>query len=140
MEYIHCCVIDSASQYKTLVLVLNEKNETGEVEARVQSYVMLPGEKLIETTPPNMRLHTGVAGFIRPGWEENAGAWAERATGEEIAAWEAEHPAPQAPGPEEDVLTLTQLAVAELAAVVEEHNTANQLAIAELAEAVLGGE
>lgn len=38
-----------------------------------------------------------------------------------------------------DPATETQLAVAELAQVVEENNTANQLAIAELAEAFLGG-
>lgn len=45
-----------------------------------------------------------------------------------------------APEPEPDALTQTQLAVAELAQVVEENNTAAQLAIAELAEALLGGE
>ena len=45
-----------------------------------------------------------------------------------------------APEPEPDALTQTQLAVAELAQVVEDNNTAAQLAIAELAEALLGGE
>ena len=44
------------------------------------------------------------------------------------------------PEPEPDALTQTQLAVAELAQVVEDNNTAAQLAIAELAEALLGGE
>ncbi len=44
------------------------------------------------------------------------------------------------PEPEPDAATLTQLAIAELAQVVEDNNTANQLAIAELAEAVIGGE
>ena len=38
-----------------------------------------------------------------------------------------------------DPNTETQLAVVELAQVVEDNNTANQLAIAELAEAILGG-
>ncbi len=42
------------------------------------------------------------------------------------------------PGP--DAATLTQLAIAELAQVVEDNNTATQLAIAELAEALIGGE
>ncbi len=44
------------------------------------------------------------------------------------------------PEPEPDATTLTQLAIAELAQVVEDNNTANQLAIAELAEALTGGE
>ncbi len=44
------------------------------------------------------------------------------------------------PEPEPDATTLIQLAIAELAQVVEDNNTANQLAIAELAEAVIGGE
>ena len=45
-----------------------------------------------------------------------------------------------APEPEPDALTQTQLAVAELAQVAEDNNTAAQLAIAELAETLLGGE
>ena len=50
-------------------------------------------------------------------------------------------PTPESePEPEPDALTQTQLAVAELAQVVEDNNTAAQLAIAELAEALLGGE
>ncbi len=44
------------------------------------------------------------------------------------------------PEPEPDAATLIQLAIAELAQVVEDNNTANQLAIAELAEALIGGE
>lgn len=47
-------------------------------------------------------------------------------------------PEPPAPAPMDD-LTMTQLAVAELAQTVEDNNTATQLAIAELAEALLGG-
>ena len=46
-------------------------------------------------------------------------------------------PEPVPPGI--DPLTEAQLAVAELAQVVEDNNTANQLAIAELAGIVLGG-
>ena len=45
-----------------------------------------------------------------------------------------------APEPEPDALTQTQLAVAELAQVAEDNNTAALLAIAELAETLLGGE
>ncbi|SBV94456.1 hypothetical protein KL86CLO1_10516 [uncultured Eubacteriales bacterium] len=47
---------------------------------------------------------------------------------------------PESPTPAPlDALTVTQLAVAELAQTVEDNNTATQLAIAELAEALLGG-
>lgn len=48
-------------------------------------------------------------------------------------------PEPEPVPPVIDPLTETQLAVAELAQVVEDNNTANQLAIAELAGIVLGG-
>ena len=48
-------------------------------------------------------------------------------------------PEPEPVPPVIDPLTETQLAVAELAQVVEDNNTANQLAIAELAGIILGG-
>ena len=48
-------------------------------------------------------------------------------------------PEPEPAPPVIDPLTETQLAVAELAQVVEDNNTANQLAIAELAGIILGG-
>ncbi len=63
------------------------------------------------------------------------GEEAVRRSEDEIAADRAGMPAP-----EPDRLTQSQLAIAELAQVVEENNTANQLAIAELAEALMGGE
>ncbi len=63
------------------------------------------------------------------------GEGAVRRSPEEIAADRAAKPAP-----EPDKLTQNQLAIAELAQVVEENNTANQLAIAELAEALMGGK
>ena len=50
-----------------------------------------------------------------------------------------ERPVVPVPVPKPDPLTETQLAMAELAQVVEDNNTANQLAIAELAGIVLGG-
>ncbi len=56
-----------------------------------------------------------------------------------VAQGVAPEPTP-APEPEPDALTQTQLAVAELAQVAEDNNTAAQLAIAELAETLLGGE
>lgn len=48
-------------------------------------------------------------------------------------------PVPEPVEPQVDELTMTQLAVAELAQTVEDNNTANQLAIAELAELMTGG-
>lgn len=50
-----------------------------------------------------------------------------------------ERPEPEPVEPTVDELTMTQLAVAELAQTVEDNNTANQLAIAELAELMTGG-
>lgn len=103
MEYKHCCVIDALKFYKTLVLVIirNNPGEDGSVtsEAEVQYYAMLPGESLIETKPPSMRLHAGVLGFVKPKWDEDGNSWSEGATAEEIADWEAEHPAPEEPEP-----------------------------------------
>ena len=32
MDYKHCCVIDAQNRYKTLVLVVNEPDETGELQ------------------------------------------------------------------------------------------------------------
>lgn len=98
MECTHCCVIDVSNFYKTFVLVLNrlKRGEDGSVTAvaEVQYYALLPGETLIETGPPTMRLHAGAEGFIKPMWDAKNTKWVEGATAEEIAAWEAEHPDP----------------------------------------------
>ncbi|MGO5028980.1 hypothetical protein [Candidatus Agathobaculum pullicola] len=103
MEYKHFCVIDALKFYKTLVLVIirNTPGEDGSVtsEAEVQYYAMLPGESLIETKPPSMRQHAGALGFVKPKWDEDSNRWAEGATEDEIADWEAEHPAPEEPEP-----------------------------------------
>ena len=45
-------------------------------------------------TTPDRKQHAGGAGFVKPRWDEDAAAWIEGATAEELAAWEAEHPAP----------------------------------------------
>lgn len=101
MEYKHCCVIDALKFYKTLVLVIisNNPGEDGSVtsKAEVQYYAMLPGESLIETKPPSMRQHAGALGFVKPKWDEDGNSWTEGATEDEIADWEAEHPAPEEP-------------------------------------------
>ena len=92
MDYKHCCVIDAQNRYKTLVLVVNEPDETGELQEKVQYYTLSEGERLIDAAPPVMRPHAGVDGFIKPAWEGSE--WIESATSEEIEAWAAEHPSP----------------------------------------------
>ena len=94
MGYKHKCVIDAQNRYKTLVrMLLTEKGE------QIQNYEMLEGESLVDTIPPVMRPYAGAVGFISPRWDAGASAWVEAATEEEIAAWEAEHPAPKKPEP-----------------------------------------
>ena len=100
MEYKHCCVIDGLRFYKTFVLVLLVENEEHQQEEQVQYYTLLAGESLVDAAPPVMRPYAGAAGFISPKWDADAAAWVEAASAEEIAAWEAEHPAPEAPEPE----------------------------------------
>lgn len=101
MEYTHCCVIDVSNFYKTFVLVLNrlKQGEDGSVTAvaEVQYYALLPGETLIETGPPTMRLHAGAEGFLKPMWDAKNTKWIEGATAEQISDWETEHPAPKEP-------------------------------------------
>ena len=94
MDYKHCCVVHADGAYKTLVLVLLEQGEGGETIESVQGYTLTDGERLIDTAPPTKRLHAGTAGFVRPRWDEDTAAWIEGATGEDLAAWEAEHPDP----------------------------------------------
>lgn len=143
MDYKHCCVIDAQNRYKTLVLVVNESDETGEIQERVQYYTLLEGERLIDTAPPVMRPHAGADGFIKPAWEGSE--WIESATSEEIEAWEAEHPAPP-PGPPseseriaslETQMTDAQMALVEAYEATDGQNTDDLLALAEVYESML---
>lgn len=138
MDDQHACVVDAEKNYKTLVLVLLEQDGDGRPKENIQYYELLEGESLVDAALPSMRPHAGGKGLIRPRWDDRAETWAEGAAEEEIAAWEAEHPAPAAAPMSE--AAMTQLAVAELAQVVEENRTEHQLAVAELAEALMGGE
>lgn len=106
MDYKHSCVIDAQNFYKTFVLVLLVENEEGQQEEKIQYYTLQDGEQLVDTAPPVMRPYAGAAGFISPKWDADAAAWVEAASAEEIAAWEAEHPAPEPselPGPSGDL-------------------------------------
>ena len=98
MNYKHSCVVDAKFIYKTLVLVLLTQADQGEEqEWKVQNYTFAEGEQLIDTAPPIMRPHAGAAGFVSPKLDADTSSWIEGATEAEIAAWEAEHPAPELP-------------------------------------------
>ena len=109
MTYKHYCIIDAQNRYKTLVLVINEPDETGEIQERVQYYTLLEGERLIDAAPPAIRPYAGADGFIKPVWKGSK--WMESATNEEIAAWEAEHPAPPSPTPSREDRGLADIAL-----------------------------
>ena len=112
MEYKHSCVVNAKNQYKGIVLVLLENGQ-------IQDYNLLEGESLVDAAPPAMRPYAGAVGFISPRWDADASAWVEAATEEEIAVWEAEHPAPEKPEP-----TPT---VEELQAKITALTTSNQM-------------
>lgn len=101
MDYKHSCVIDAQNLYKTFVLVLLAENEEGQQEEKIQYYTLQDGEKLVDTAPPVMRPYAGATGFVSPRWDTDTAAWIEAASAEEIAVWEAEHPAPEVPEPSE---------------------------------------
>ena len=95
MKYKHSCVIDSQNLYKNFVLALLEQTGQGG-KWNVQSYTLSEGEHLIDTAPPAIRTYSGAVGYVKPKWDADTFSWVEAATGEEIAAWEAEHPDPNA--------------------------------------------
>ena len=94
MSYKHCCVVDADGAYKTFVLVLLEQGEDAEITGTVQGYKLGDGEQLLDAQPPLYKVNAGGAGFVKPRWDEGTAAWVEGATAEELAAWEAAHPAP----------------------------------------------
>ena len=106
MTYQYYCVVDPPGNYKTLVVAHVTPGEPDGENIEVISYRLAEGEELIRTAAPVMRQHAGMEGFLKPRWEGERsttaaiiGYWVESATPEEIAAWEAEHPAPPAPPP-----------------------------------------
>ena len=64
-----------------------------DTEEEIQYYTLQPGERLVDAEPPTMRPYAGSTGFVRPKWDADTSVWTEAANEEEIAAWEAEHPA-----------------------------------------------
>lgn len=116
MDYKYCCVVDADGAYKTFVLVLLEQDEE-----RVQYYTLQDGEQMVDANPPAMRPYAGATGFVSPRWDDETEAWTEGASAEEIAAWEAEHPAPEVPEPSGgDAAQAVQEVWDEMAAAIKE--------------------
>ena len=85
-----CCVIDAQGFCKAYVLV-----QTDDEKQTVVGYTLQAGEMLVDSdTTPDRKQHAGGTGFVKPCWNEDAKMWVEGASAEELAAWEAEHPAP----------------------------------------------
>ena len=98
IESRYCCVVSEAGEYLTLVLVQKIADpSTGEKTDQIQNHKLKDGERLVEAAPPTMRPYAGAAGYIYPRWDDDTGGWIECATEDEIADWEAEHPAPEEP-------------------------------------------
>ena len=87
-------VADENGSYITLVRVQTERNVDGTQTETVLGYKLKEGETLLDALPPLIKDHAGGAGFVKPRWDEDTAAWVEGATAEELAAWEAAHPAP----------------------------------------------
>ena len=143
MDYKYYSVIDVQDRYKTLVLAVNEPDETGEAQEKIQCYTLLEGERLIDAAPPVMRPYAGADGFIRPAW--NGTEWHESAVGEEITEWEAGHPAPTPAPPSESEriasleiqMTDAQIALTENYETADGQNTDAMLALAEVYETMI---
>lgn len=142
-DYKYCSVIDSQNRYKTLVLVFNVLDETGETQEKIQYYTLSEGEHLVDAPPPMMRLYAGADGFIKPAWDGSE--WRESATNEEITEWEAEYPAPTPAPPSESErlmslemqMTDAQIAITENYETADGQNTDAMLALAEVYETMI---
>lgn len=94
------CVIDSDNFYRTIIHTSITENPSGEQEEVVVGYKLAEGERLLDVQQPLIKNYAGGVGFVKPRWDEDTAAWVEGATAEELAAWEAEHPAPEVPEPQ----------------------------------------
>ena len=120
MDYKHSCVIDVNFLYKTLVLMLLVQTDHGK-EWEIQNYALAESEQLVDTTPPTMRPYAGAAGFVLPKWDADTSAWIEAATNEVIAAWESDHPDPNAKSLEEEKAERIASSKDDLDAYLESH-------------------
>lgn len=88
------CVVDADDFYKIFVTVQTKQGADETLTETVLGYKLAESERLIDAQPPLTKAHAGGAGFVKPRWDEETAAWVEGASAEELAAWEAEHPAP----------------------------------------------
>lgn len=93
------CVVDADGFYKIFVTVQTEQGTDETLTETVLGYKLKEGEQLLDAQPPLTKAHAGGTGFVKPRWDEDTAAWVEGATAEELAAWEAAHPAPEEPEP-----------------------------------------
>ena len=89
------CVVDAGGFYKIFVTVKTGQDADGTPTETVLGYKLAVGECLLDAPPPGIKMHAGGAGFVKSRWDEDTAAWVEGATAEELAAWEAAHPAPE---------------------------------------------
>lgn len=87
-------VVDSNNIYKTFVTVDQEQDDAGNTGNIVVRYKLSEGERLLDAKRPKLKENASGVGFVKPRWDEDTAAWGEGASAEELAAWEAEHPAP----------------------------------------------
>lgn len=122
MDYRYACVIDANSIYQDLVMLHWGRENPAQTQGwQVQGYTLAAGEQLLDAAPPVLRPHGGAAGFVSPRWDSGASAWVEAATEEEIAAWEAAHPDPNARTLEEEKAARIAQSKADLDAYLLAH-------------------
>ena len=94
MQERNCCVVSADAFYRIFVAVQTDQTPDGTPTETVLGYKLKEGERLIDAEPPLIKNHAGGVGCVKPCWDEDTAAWVEGASDEELATWEAEHPAP----------------------------------------------
>ncbi|MFV0497503.1 MAG: hypothetical protein ACK5L0_04920 [Candidatus Fimivivens sp.] len=112
-----------------------EPDAEGIEQLTIQHYTLNEGETLVDAAPPTYRPYAGAEGLINPRWDGST-AWAEAATVEDIAEWDAAHPAPDPAPPGAD--EINALAIAELSMAQAQQSAETNMAIAELS-ILIGG-
>ena len=106
------CVADANGFYKIFVTIRTDQSEDGTRTETVLGYKLKEGEQILDALPPLKKNYAGGVGFVKPRWDEDTAAWVEGASAEELAAWEAVHPAPVIPEPPEPSGDLEERVVA----------------------------
>lgn len=128
------CVVDADGYYIDIVSMYDPQ---GNKLDKPYHHTPIEGERLLETDMPPRRQFAGGAGFVRPRWI-NSG-WIEGATDAEIAAWEAENPAPELPPKQPTQGDINSQAIAELSIAQAQSDMVTQQALAELSILMASG-